>query len=97
MTNYYVKEEIVNQIISLYKNKNINNISRSKKIMTNNNKTTMEETDVWVSRTKSGKGFIIAMDKGTSPGTVYVGSITNLEKMVKGIHKGVKLSKFVNE
>jgi len=57
----------------------------------------MEETDVWVSRTKSGKGFIIALDKGATPGTVFVGSIANLEKMVKGEHKGVKLSKFTKE
>ena len=62
-----------------------------------NEKTAMEETNVWVSRTKSGKGFIIVMDEYVKAGTVFVGSIANLEKMVDGEHKGVKLSKFTQE
>lgn len=90
------KEEIIKQIISSHQNNIINNKQIGEKNMTNN-KTTMEETEVWVSRTKSGKGFIIAVEKGTPPGTVFVGSIANLRKMIEGEHKGVKLSKFTQE
>ena len=97
MTDYPIKESIVKQIILSHNNKNKYKLNRSKKIMTNENKTTMEETNVWISRTKSGKGFIITMEQGATPGTTFVGSIANLEKMIKGEHKGVKLSKFVKE
>ncbi len=62
-----------------------------------NEKTTMEETNVWISRTKSGKGFIIVCDEYVKAGTVFVGSIANLEKMARNEHKGVKLSKFTQE
>ena len=58
-------------------------------------KTTIQDTDTWISRTKSGNGFIIVLDDNMESGDCLTGSIEGLEKFLKGSYKGIKLGVLV--
>lgn len=52
----------------------------------------LENSNVWINRSKSEKGFYIRFK-----GEMYTGAISTLKKFVDGEIDGVSLSKIVNE
>ena len=63
--------------------------------MTDNQK--IEDTKTWISHTKSGKGFIIVLDKDLRAGDCLTGSIDGLDNFVSNNYKGLKLGKLITE
>lgn len=49
--------------------------------------TELKDSDVWINRSKSGKGFTIKVGED-----FYVGSIESMEKFIKEEVKGINLS-----
>ncbi len=47
----------------------------------------LEDSDVWINKSSSGKGFNIEID-----GELYVGAMQQLEDFVNGKKEGVQLS-----
>ncbi len=47
----------------------------------------LEDSDVWINKSSSGKGFNIEID-----GELYVGAMQQLEDFVNGKKEGVNLS-----
>lgn len=97
MTNFKIKSEIIKQIVSDYNyNEKINKPHGAKINMTyNKNKNNTENNDepaAWISRTKSGNGFVIVLEEGTPKNTVFVGSISLMDKFINEKIKGVPLS-----
>lgn len=52
-----------------------------------NGETNFQPSDVWINRSKSGKGFTMKVED-----TLYTGAISQLEKFVNGDIEGVNLS-----
>lgn len=50
----------------------------------------LEDSDVWINRSRSGKGFNIEVD-----GELYIGAMQQLQEFVEGERDGVNLSKQV--
>lgn len=99
MTNFKIKSEIIKQIISDYNyNEKINKPHGAKINMTynrnnkENNNENNEEPAAWISRTKSGKGFVIVLEEGTPKNTVFVGSLSLMDKFIDEKILGVPLS-----
>lgn len=57
----------------------------------------IEDTETWISHTKTGKGFIIVIDKDVKSGDCLTGSIEGLGNFTSGKYKGLKLGKLVNK
>ncbi len=52
----------------------------------------LENVDVWIRLSKSGKGFSVKVED-----TYYVGAVSNFNRVVSGEIKGMQLSKQVND
>ena len=57
----------------------------------------IKDTETWISHTKSGKGFIIVLDKDLKTGDCLTGSIQGLNNFVSGDYKGLKLGVLITK
>ena len=63
----------------------------------NDSKTTIEPSQNWVNKTKSGKGFIIHVKEDIPAGSILLGSIVALEEFVAGERTGINLGQLIEE
>ena len=55
----------------------------------------INDTNTWISHTKSGKGFIIVLDENLKAGDCLTGSIKGLTSFISGEYKGLRLGKLI--
>lgn len=64
---------------------------------TEERKSKIEKTSVWINLTRSGNGIKIKLPEALPAGTILVGSREGLEALLAGSRTGVNLGKLVLE
>ena len=59
--------------------------------------TTIESSDIWINKTRSGNGFIIVTKSPIPEGTVLLGGLNSLEEFIEGKRTGVNLGILVGD